>query len=148
MQIFTRRRRVHVRWCLHRAKLAWSALSLMLVFAACRSDSVGPSGTQPFVIRVDSLVASPARVSDTLSVTYHGVIGSSLCYQLDRVEESQGPDSVMVVFHGLRQLGIPCEQTFAVLSSVRRYPPPRNASFTIVVRQPDGSFLRKMVLGI
>lgn len=140
--------RRHGPWFLRRAQVASSVISLMAGLVACGSDSLGPSGTRPFVIRVDSIVAAPAGVGDTLTVTYHGVVGSNLCYALDRVEESQVPDSVVVLFHGVRQLGVPCEQTFSILTSVRRYLPPRRSPFTVVVRQPDGSFLRKTVLGL
>lgn len=148
MQSATNSQSCHGAWFLHRAKVVSAAISLMVVLAACSSDSLGPSGTHSFVIRVDSLVAAPARVGDTLWVTYHGVIGSNLCYQLDRVEESQVPDSVVVVLHGVRQLGVPCQQALSILTSVRRYLPPRRSPFTVVVRQPDGSFLRKTVLGM
>lgn len=100
-----------------------------------------------FVIRVDS-ISAPASVEpgEPLNVRFHGIIGSNLCYRLDRVERSATAEQLSIRFHGKKRGGFrDCAQQPAVLEHEETISPPLQDPFTITVRQPSGAPLTRVV---
>ena len=101
--------------------------------------------TKDFTIQVDS-ISAPAAIGpdDTLTVRFFGLVGTSGCFRLERVEKALGLDGMQVKFHGERR-GSNCTQMPVVLEHVELVPPPLQDPFTITVLQPSGPPLEEVV---
>ena len=127
----------------------WLACALALVSASLISSGCGllDSGTDSFVIRVDSISAPDAVApADTLTARFFGGIGPDLCSRLVRVEKRSEPGVLEVRFHGERdEDGGDCLQLARFLDHEEEILPPLEDPFTIRVLQPDGAPLERVV---
>ncbi|TVP51080.1 MAG: hypothetical protein EA350_00270 [Gemmatimonadales bacterium] len=127
------------------AAVAVMVLSIAVGTAGC--DLLGPD-RETFLVRVDS-ISAPATVStgDTLTVQFHGFVGSDGCHRLERVDRGRGPGTLVMTFHGERRVGgnIVCTLEPVALTHEERVTPPFDDPFTIVVRQPGGGTLERVV---
>jgi hypothetical protein len=124
-----------------------AAAMVSLVAAASGCDLMGPD-SETFTVRVDSIVA-PATIApgDTLTVRFHGFVGPDGCHRLDRVDRARGPGILQMGFHGERSTGrnLDCTSMLVLLDHEERVAPPLDDPFLIVVRQPGGGTLERVV---
>jgi hypothetical protein len=126
---------------------AVAALTLALVAGTSGCDLFGPD-QETFTIRVDS-ISAPETIApgDTLTVQFHGWVGPDGCHRLDRVDRARGPGILQMGFHGARRTGrdVVCTLEPVRLEHEERVMPPLGDPFTIVVRQPGGGTLERVV---
>jgi hypothetical protein len=122
----------------------WGVFLLSLAGLGC---GLLDSGTDSFVIRVDS-ISAPAAIApaDTLTVRFFGGIGPDLCSRLVRVEKRSEPGVLEVRFHGERdEGGGDCLQMVSLLDHEEKILPPLVDPFIIRVLQPEGAPLERVV---
>jgi hypothetical protein len=116
---------------------------LVVILAICAILACEKDESKEYVIRVDK-VDAPAEVgvADTLRIDLLGVVGTSTCYSLRRVETTRSGnhlDVKAVGFHhnpaGFHACGA---QMIYLEERVVAVPPHDPGVFTIVVYQPDG----------
>lgn len=118
--------------------------ALMLAAGGCDTVDIGDS---EFTIKVDS-ISGPAAIgaSETLRITFHGVIGPDGCWRLDDVVKARAPDLLVLTFLGRQARGDGCYQAVVILRHEELVAPPRTSPFRIRVNQPSGADLEKVVL--
>jgi hypothetical protein len=126
---------------------AAAALTVALVAGISGCDLL-ELDREPFTIRVDS-ISAPATIApgDTLTVRFHGWVGLDGCHRLDRVERARSPGRLELRFQGLRRTGSynVCTSAPVKLDHEERVMPPLEDPFTILVRQPRGRTLERVV---
>ena len=126
-----------------RASLLGGAVLMTGMISGC--DGI-LSRQQDFTISVDSISTTAATgPEDTLVVRFHGTVGSSRCYQLNRVDKHVDPAGIQLRFRGVYR-NVHCGQMPVPLEHEERVPPPRESQFTITVIQPEGPPLQEVVV--
>ena len=104
------------------------------------------SQTDHFVIRVSSIDApSVIGPADTLKVRFIRHIGPDGCSSLYWVERHRQPASLEMKFHGAHDTDGDCTQMPTDINYREDIVPPVPIPFTIIVHQPDGSVLGRVV---
>ncbi len=133
----------HSRGTLESVLRAFLPMSVVVLLTMTGCDPFG--GADEFLIQVDS-ITGPASVSstETLTVRFYGFLGPSGCHVLDHVDRNRTPDALELIFHG-EDRGGTCTQALVFLDHQEEIAPPFQDPFIILVRQPDGSVLEKVV---
>ena len=97
----------------------------------------------PFVIAVDSIVASPTTIQDgsALHLTFYGTMGPDLCWMFDHIDSARTNSLYDATFHGRHVVRSGCPQTISLLQQEVTLGPPFNDPFIVRVHQPNGSLL-------
>ena len=86
---------------------------------------------------------------DDLNVTLEGTVGPDGCHRVARVETVRGRDHIDVTVFGQQYVGSDfraCSQEAVPLEKHLAFSPPfDHSAFAIVVHQPDGTSLRRLV---
>ena len=110
-------------------------------------DLLGPD-RESFTVRVES-ISAPATVAqgETLIAGFQGFVGPDGCHRLREVERTRSPGRLELRFRGERRTSrnTVCTAEPVSFEHEERVAPPLEDPFTIVVRQPGGGTLERVV---
>jgi len=121
-------------------------VGLAVLYSCALTD---PDRSRTFIVRVDGVVAPPAMAgNDTLIVWFYGNVGSDGCSRVEYVQKYLTRAQLEVTFHGKYdgRPGVVCTFQPVALHYPEVVVPPLSSPFTIIVHQPDGALLRRVVV--
>lgn len=124
-----------------RIPIAFAAM-LLIVSSGCE---VFGSGTQDYIVRVDS-IAAPSSIGpdEPLTIRFLGSIGPSGCYRLVDIRSARGPNVFEIRFDGEYRNAL-CTLDPIPLDHEVQLPPPFQDPFRIRVIRPSDPPLERTV---
>ncbi|HYG39216.1 MAG TPA: hypothetical protein VD908_11380 [Cytophagales bacterium] len=117
------------------------ALLCAISFMSCKEEDDGKT----YQIKVDSLVISDVvNADEALTIQFFGTAGPDGCHSFSRFEVNVKAEVVSIKLWG-KVAGNVCTQSIVPLNEKYVIHPPLSKQLTIIVNQPDGSFIERRV---
>ena len=129
-------------------RLLLASLVLGFLISACSLvETDDKSARRYFTAQVDSIsILAAVSASDTLSIQLHGWLGNHGCYRFERFEVARTASTLdLAVIGSVPTEPTVCPDVMVPLPARYEVAPPLGGPFHIVILQPDGSALERVV---
>jgi hypothetical protein len=129
------------------------AICLMAALSSCDDTE-----RTYFTIKVDSIAAPESiRLGNSFSAKFYGMIGGSSCYQFNKVERQSQSAGEELKFQGVNTespntacldvvMYLNDDDYYSNTGKTLQFTPKSKGIFTISIRQPDNSVLKRTII--